>query len=122
MPKTQRWTNAETKAWLNNGRRYVREIEALEEAKAKVCPHGSANEFGLDADRQIVERRSSLAEISRAIYSVEDGALRLLLFEKYILRKTWREIAEDMNYDRNHVRGYLLRKAIQSVTANLNTL
>ncbi|MCL2045744.1 MAG: hypothetical protein FWG88_05105 [Oscillospiraceae bacterium] len=131
--------NEEIKRWLNRGRAAMREVEALKTAKlaAEVrAASGSATgkltskrsakgrgdgalvqvlEYGRELDARIAELDSILVEIARAIYAVEDGTLRLLLINRYILFKKWEQVAIDMGYSYTNVTFRLHPKALEAV-------
>ena len=127
------------KKWLNRGRYALHEIETLAESKKAAIARatkitGSYNErvvgvkgnrhdaaliaaaeLGVDIDIRIAELNGILCEISHAIYSVDDGLLRILLINRYVLLKTWEQIAVDMNYGWAQVHR-LHSKAIRKIT------
>ena len=127
-----------TKEWLNRGRDAMREIETLEKAKSAAASRAALAkseitekiakrtkgrndetlvkyaEYSAELDRQIAELHYTLAEIARAIYSVRDGTLRLVLLNRYVLFKTWEQIAVDMNFTYRHITR-IHGKALQEV-------
>ena len=131
-------TTSEVKAWLNRGRGVLREVETMKAAKyaAEVRASGMTvgmhekiarsqqlrgdellvklSDYSAELDARIAELYSILAEIAQAIYSVEEGMLRLLLINRYILFKRWEQIAVDMNYRYQHVHR-LHGKALEAI-------
>ena len=124
----------DVKKWLSRGWKIQREIAALVEARQKAfylaCASGiygdgvkvqtsqeNRTEQRLlslaEYDRHLIERVNQLyrvlEEIGQTIEKVTDGALRILLIERYINYKTWEQIAEVMGYkDVRHI--YRLHK------------
>lgn len=128
------------KAYLSQGRFALKEIKALEAAKqsamllstrltgnyrkgAQKGKGGRMDEalitvadYSLEIDAQIQRLKDVLHEISKSIYSVRDGALRTLLINRYIIFKSWEQIAVDMGYSWQHTHR-LHNKALCEVAA-----
>ena len=67
----------------------------------------------VDAERRLAELADEYAattiELSEKIYQrVQGGKMREILFQRYVLCKSFDEIAADMNYDTTHI--YRLHK------------
>ena len=132
----------ETKKWLNRGRTLQAEIRSLEQAKAeaearvtkivvppkKVIVQSTKDErrdSGLveyaesdyvgQINRRIVDLNGILDEISRAIYAVDNGTLRQILIARYILFRSFEEIAVDMHYGYRNVMK-LHKRAVQTIS------
>lgn len=54
-------------------------------------------------------------EIIRTISAVDDENLRKLLIMRYINNYNWQKIAFEMNFSRDHVVGYLHRRALKKI-------
>lgn len=54
-------------------------------------------------------------EIIRTISAVDDENLRKLLIMRYINNYNWQKIALEMNFSRDHVVGYLHRRALKKI-------
>lgn len=54
-------------------------------------------------------------EIIRTISAVNDENLRKLLIMRYINNYNWQKIALEMNFSRDHVVGYLHRRALEKI-------
>ena len=127
------------KAWLNRGRDASRNLSRLE-ADKRAAEHRATRittnmrervntgskgrndeilvamaDYSLEFDMQIAEFYRLLSEISRAIFSIDDGKLRVLLIKRYILFKTWETVAEDMNYSYENVVQRLHVKALNAI-------
>lgn len=95
--------------------------------KVQTSPKGDApfvnqvmkiNELEEELNQDILNLCELKIEISKAIDAVEDVNCSLVLSKKYILMKTWEQIAEDMNYSvsqvqRIHERALLIFKVPQ---------
>ena len=57
------------------------------------------------------------AEIISTTAKVQDAALRALLIEHYVNGRAWREAAEKIHYNEDHVRGRLHARALRAVYA-----
>ena len=55
------------------------------------------------------------AEIISTTAKVQDAALRALLIEHYVNGRTWRETAEKIHYNEDHVRGRMHVRALREV-------
>lgn len=114
----------ETKQWLSRGWFLQQEIDSLKEAERhalakatsmsapirEAISHTAAERADdkliayadggyIDSIRRQCEKLMQiLHEISAAIYAVDDGVLRTLLINRYILFKSWEQISLDMNY------------------------
>jgi len=114
----QHITIDDVKAWLKRGQYLMREIEALKESKREAMLRATSitvgehkervsrsadkrsddaliaiADYSLDVDRRVAKLQGVLTEISSAIYSVEDGLLRLLLINRYILFHNWEQVS-----------------------------
>ena len=69
---------------------YTRCVERMDRERQKLC----------DAVRRCCETQ---AEVCSVIEAVPDGALRRLLYLRYISGYTWERIAVEMNYGFRHV-------------------
>jgi len=56
-----------------------------------------------------------MAEVLQTIDKVTDPNHRQLLFERYIQDKEWKDIAEDISYTEEYVRGELHGKALNDI-------
>ena len=56
-----------------------------------------------------------MAEVLETIDKVTDPNHRQLLFERYIQDKEWKDIAEDISYTEEYVRGELHGKALNDI-------
>jgi DNA-directed RNA polymerase specialized sigma subunit len=56
--------------------------------------------------------------IERLITGLDDPTLRLLLTKRYLLLKTWQQIADELGYSRIHVHR-LHQKALNALTATV---
>ena len=72
-----------------------------------------------DLEAQIRDEAAELVrvrgEIVRAIDSLDDLDMRVMLTYRYINGWSWRKIAAKMNYTEKHITGYLHRKALREV-------
>ena len=72
-----------------------------------------------DATERLNERRAEalriLDEIAEVIDAVPDASQSRLLFDRYIARMAWEDIANDIGYDSAHTRGRLHGAALESV-------
>lgn len=64
------------------------------------------------------EAEELMAEILETIDQVTDPIYRQLLFERYIQNRTWEDIAIDLSYVEEYVRGELHGKALNEVKRN----
>ena len=109
-----------TKEWLNRARNIDREIGQLMRERRTAwdravsitsrlnatCvtstkdPHkyDALIEYDAELDRRIDSLYDTKREIQQAIWSVQDGTLRVLLSERYLEGKTWEQIAVDLHY------------------------
>ena len=92
----------------NPGNVTERIIVALATAKA------DARQLRLRA----VEKRN---EIVKTINKVQPAELSQLLYDKYIERWQWQEVADDIGYSLDHTKGYLHGKALAAVDDIINT-
>ena len=117
----------DAKAWLSRGKHIMAEIAALEESKRQAFERATSRQkppqkkvsrgkpsrgdavlvsyadYSRQIDARIAELNKTLAEISEAIYSVQDGLLRMVLINRYVLFKSWEKVAVDMGYAYRHV-------------------
>ena len=56
-----------------------------------------------------------MAEVLETIDKVTDPTQRQLLFERYIQDKEWKDIADDISYTEEYVRGELHGKALNDI-------
>ena len=56
-----------------------------------------------------------MAEVLETIDKVTDPNHRQLLFERYIQDKEWKDIADDISYTEEYVRGELHGKALNDI-------
>ena len=119
-------TPKQAKEWLRRGLKLMHEIDLLRASRAKMeliasgavsgtrparkkaggrgdSALAAMSDYGADQNERIRELEATLSEISRAIYSVRDGILRLVLINRYVLDKSCEEIAVDMNYRYQHI-------------------
>ena len=112
-----------TKEWLKRGWKLDREINQLIEARDEAFAAATSTTCGTEGEKiQASQKNASEAKIIRytayteqidkridelyrikqevldAVSAVENAAYRTLLFERYVLFKTWEQIAVDMNY------------------------
>jgi len=73
-----------------------------------------------EIDRQIDELIVFHNEIIQTISSVPDIEIRTMLEYRYINGWSWQKIATKMNYTRDHLTGYLHRKALRTVDEIIN--
>ena len=62
--------------------------------------------------KQCVEKRSEILEV---VDSIEDCKCSKLLYKRYIEGKLWFEIADEMHYSFDHVKGNMHKKALEMV-------
>lgn len=130
-----------TKQWLERGRGFVQEIAILERekdsaalravkitrdlsgeklAKTPMTRSDAAlikyadSDYIARIDKRLADLRGMLGEISRAIYSVQNGPERLLLISRYIMLKKWQDIAAEMAYHPKSI-FKIHKKALKSV-------
>ena len=128
-----------TKEWLKRGWKLDREINQLIEARDEAFTAATSTTCGTEGEKiQVSQKNTSEAKIIRytayteqidkridelyrikqeileAVSAVENATYRTLLFERYIMFKTWEQIAVDMNYSYMHV-ARLHGKALQEV-------
>lgn len=133
-------TNREKKQWLLRGWRLDKEIKTLLEAKQRafeavigttaapvedkvqtsnINRHENALIRYADFERCLDEQTDRLItikkEIAEAIFKIENSTLRTLLVKRYIDFKTWEQIAEEMDYDPDHVRKNLHSLALMKI-------
>ena len=112
-----------TKEWLKRGWKLDREINQLIEARDEAFTAATSTTCGTEGEKiQVSQKNTSEAKIIRytayteqidkridelyrikqeildAVSAVENATYRTLLFERYVLFKTWEQIAVDMNY------------------------
>ena len=76
-------------------------------------------DYETEADRLFAELVTVRKDTQRLIDSLSDTAQREVLTRRYIFRQKWEEIAEEMNYSRQHVtriHGRALQKMCLNVT------
>lgn len=88
-------------------------------------PSGYANrieEYGIkiaDAKEEIEYQLSELVEIRReieqAVWQVQNPTLRVLLEQRYLVCKKWEEISIFMDYDIEHLKYRLHKRALNAV-------
>ena len=128
-----------TKEYLNQYKRMMEEVRCLdveiEELWTQLTSATSSNDGmpkGTVQDRQtklhaimadkLQTKRSKkqvaeeiMAEVLQTIDRVTDPNHRQLLFERYIQDKEWKDIAEDISYTEEYVRGELHGKALNEI-------
>lgn len=128
-----------TKEYLNQYKRMMEEVRCLdveiEELWTQLTSATSNNDGmpkGTVQDRQtklhaimadkLQTKRSKkqvaeeiMAEVLETIDKVTDPNHRQLLFERYIQDKEWKDIAEDISYTEEYVRGELHGKALNDI-------
>lgn len=127
-----------TKAYLLQYQRQVERIRQLENRIAAVnasiesapinydgMPHGTGLNLKTEqlavkladmkerAEREVAVAWEIREDIEHVIGCVEDPALSRLLYDRYILRKSWAEIAEVLAYDDTYTRGRLHARALE---------
>lgn len=76
-------------------------------------------DYEAEADRLLQEMNSARQRAEKLIASVPDQAQREVLTRRYIIGQRWEDIAESMNYSRQHVtrlHGYALQNMCLNVT------
>ena len=128
-----------TKEYLNQYKRMMEEVRCLdveiEELWTQLTSATSNNDGmpkGTVQDRQtklhaimadkLQTKRSKkqvaeeiMAEVLETIDKVTDPNHRQLLFERYIQDKEWKDIADDISYTEEYVRGELHGKALNDI-------
>ena len=128
-----------TKEYLNQYKRMMEEVRCLdveiEELWTQLTSATSNNDGmpkGTVQDRQtklhaimadkLQTKRSKkqvaeeiMAEVLQTIDRVTDPNHRQLLFERYIQDKEWKDIADDISYTEEYVRGELHGKALNDI-------
>lgn len=128
-----------TKEYLNQYKRMMEEVRCLdveiEELWTQLTSATSSNDGmpkGTVQDRQtklhaimadkLQTKRSKkqvaeeiMAEVLETIDRVTDPNHRQLLFERYIQDKEWKDIADDISYTEEYVRGELHGKALNDI-------
>ena len=128
-----------TKEYLNQYKRMMEEVRCLdveiEELWTQLTSATSNNDGmpkGTVSDRQtklhaimadkLQTKRSKkqaaeevMAEVLETIDKVTDPNHRQLLFERYIQDKEWKDIADDISYTEEYVRGELHGKALNDI-------
>lgn len=128
-----------TKEYLNQYKRMMEEVRCLdveiEELWTQLTSATSSNDGmpkGTVQDRQtklhaimadkLQTKRSKkqvaeeiMAEVLETIDKVTDPNHRQLLFERYIQDKEWKDIADDISYTEEYVRGELHGKALNDI-------
>lgn len=128
-----------TKEYLNQYKRMMEEVRCLdveiEELWTQLTSATSNNDGmpkGTVQDRQtklhaimadkLQTKRSKkqvaeeiMAEVLQTIDKVTDPNHRQLLFERYIQDKEWKDIADDISYTEEYVRGELHGKALNDI-------
>ena len=61
------------------------------------------SEYIARIDKRLADLRNMLGEIEHAIYSVDDSVQRLLLINRYVLFKKWKDIAIEMSYSPKNI-------------------
>lgn len=114
-----------TKQWLMRARNIDREIDSLVKARGELYdrvtkitqsytgdvvqstkdPHRFEKlaEYEIEIDIRIDKLIDVKREINSAINELTDWKLRMVLFERYLLGRTWEQIAVDMHYTYQHV-------------------
>ena len=64
---------------------------------------------------ELYQQNTLQMEIKQAINKVANPLYRTLLEERYLMRKTWGAIANNLNYSVDHVRGHLQNKCIEYI-------
>lgn len=128
------------KEWLRRGLDMEKTIAALEEAQERAyaratsataaispAPGGGGGKTDNRADAYIalgerIEREQERlalvhAEIIGATARIGDEILRALIIERYVNGHSWREVAERLRYNEDHVRGRLHARALRAVYA-----
>jgi len=107
------WKELATKMTANYGYGFGRS------APSDTC---RAERYGIliaDAEEELKQDAEELIktkqEIGRALRLLEAPEHRLLLEQRYILCKSWGEVASFMDYGETHVRGYLHGQALQQL-------
>lgn len=113
------------KQWLTRARNIDREIDALVKARGELYdrvtkitqsftgdvvqstkdPHRYEKlaEYEIEIDKRIDQLIDVKREINAAINELQDWRLRMVLFERYLLGRTWEQIAVDMHFSYQHV-------------------
>lgn len=114
-----------TKQWLMRARNIDREIDSLIKARGELYdrvtkitqsytgdvvqstkdPHRFEKlaEYEIEIDLRIDKLIDVKREINAKINQLSDWKLRMVLFERYLLGRTWEQIAVDMHYTYQHV-------------------
>lgn len=114
-----------TKQWLMRARNIDREIDSLVKARGELYdrvtkitqsytgdvvqstkdPHRFEKlaEYEIEIDHRIDKLIDVKREINAKINQLPDWKLRMVLFERYLLGRTWEQIAVDMHYTYQHV-------------------
>lgn len=128
-----------TKEYLNQYKRMMEEVRCLDveieelwtqltsaTSNGDGMPKGSVQDrqtklHAIMADKLQTKRRKKseaeeiMAEILEVIDKVSEPTYRQLLFERYIQDKKWEDIATDLMYVEEYVRGELHSKALNEI-------
>lgn len=128
-----------TKQYLSQYKRMMKECRCLDieieelwnqltstTASSDGMPRGTVTDrqtklHAIMADKVQVKRQKKkeaeelMAEILETIDQVTDPIYRQLLFERYIQNRTWEDIAIDLSYVEEYVRGELHSKALNEI-------
>lgn len=114
-----------TKQWLLRARNIDREIDSLIKARGELYdrvtkitqsytgdvvqstkdPHRFEKlaEYEIEIEQRIDRLIDVKREINAGINQLKDWRLRMVLFERYLLGRTWEQIAVDMHFSYQHV-------------------
>lgn len=128
-----------TKEYLNQYKRMMEEVRCLDveieelwtqltsaTSNSDGMPKGTVQDrqtklHAIMADKLQTKRSKKqvaeeiMAEVLQTIDRVTDPNHRQLLFERYIQDKEWKDIAEDISYTEEYVRGELHGKALNDI-------
>lgn len=128
-----------TKEYLNQYKRMMEEVRCLDveieelwtqltsaTSSSDGMPKGTVQDrqtklHAIMADKLQTKRAKKkdaeevMAEVLQTIDKVTDPNYRQLLFERYIQAKEWKDIADDIGYVEEYVRGELHGKALNEV-------
>ena len=130
----------DAKQWLERARYAEIEIKELTELKDRIMASLQGGSLNIEGERvqtsvdnhtekmlaeyadtvrminvQIAEREIARKEILKAVATIEDERVRILLILRYLKNKTWGEIAEELHYSQQHVIANLHRKALREI-------
>lgn len=97
----------------SDGSKSERKGNPVENAYCRLADYKS------EADKMLKEMSSAREYVERIIASVPDKVQQEVLTRRYIIGQRWEEIAESMNYSRQHVtrlHGYALKILCLNVT------